>query len=357
MIHAEGKLGEVFVRRSTNTRSWQQALGIIRMATREGVWPQTKEETEKLAAKRVSQAIDEFLVECESERGKGLSRPTLVKYRTVLNRLSAFCSGRNILALNEIDLPKLKAFRQTWPTGPAASANNIARLRSFWKFALDHEYAQKNVAMELEMPRGVAQEERMPFSEEEMSRILEAARTLKLNGWHPFTNQEIEAFILVQRYGGLAIADAALLKKVEVTGDEIRYYRKKLLRHPKRTHVIVPLPSFVLDKLNELPGRPNGYYFCHGNETAAVAADVWWGRLKKVFVLAGVPDGTSHRFRHTFAYDLLTQGISIQRVSKWLGHSSIKVTEKHYNHFLEGRIQADNDVLRELYEKRKSSST
>ena len=36
-----------------------------------------------------------------------------------------------------------------------------------------------------------------------------------------------------------------------------------------------------------------------------------------------------HRFRDTFAVSLLLKGVSLDSVSKLLGHSSIKITERH----------------------------
>src|SRR5262249_47969711 len=54
-------------------------------------------------------------------------------------------------------------------------------------------------------------------------------------------------------------------------------------------------------------------------------------------VSEGLPDGQTaiknghpHRFRDTFAVSLLVKGVSIEVVSKLLGHGSIKVTERHY---------------------------
>ena len=46
----------------------------------------------------------------------------------------------------------------------------------------------------------------------------------------------------------------------------------------------------------------------------------------------GIEDVTPHVWRHTFAQRLLAKGESIYKVSKILGHSSIKVTEEHYGH-------------------------
>ena len=61
----------------------------------------------------------------------------------------------------------------------------------------------------------------------------------------------------------------------------------------------------------------------------------WQARLKKVFDLAEVPKGknhaVSHRFRDTFAVELLLAGVPIERASVLLGHQSVRITEKHYN--------------------------
>jgi integrase/recombinase XerD len=45
----------------------------------------------------------------------------------------------------------------------------------------------------------------------------------------------------------------------------------------------------------------------------------------------GLPKGISpHSLRATFACHLIEQGVDIYVVSRLLGHSSVKVTEKHY---------------------------
>ena len=60
-----------------------------------------------------------------------------------------------------------------------------------------------------------------------------------------------------------------------------------------------------------------------------------------------IPDGHAHRFRDTFAVGLLQAGIPMERVSVLLGHSSIKVTEKHYSPWVRARQeQLEADVRR-----------
>ncbi|MBI5058251.1 site-specific integrase [candidate division KSB1 bacterium] len=46
---------------------------------------------------------------------------------------------------------------------------------------------------------------------------------------------------------------------------------------------------------------------------------------------AGLPEGISvHSLRATFARHLIERGVDISTVSRLLGHSSVKMTEKHY---------------------------
>lgn len=69
--------------------------------------------------------------------------------------------------------------------------------------------------------------------------------------------------------------------------------------------------------------------------------------MRRLFRLAGVPDGHAHRFRDTFAVELLLAGVPLERVSVLLGHQSTKVTEKHYTPWVRARQeQLEADVRR-----------
>jgi len=54
--------------------------------------------------------------------------------------------------------------------------------------------------------------------------------------------------------------------------------------------------------------------------------------LKATAKSLGIKGITPHVLRHTFAYNLLSQGKSIYQVSLLMGHSSVAVTQKHYGH-------------------------
>ena len=66
--------------------------------------------------------------------------------------------------------------------------------------------------------------------------------------------------------------------------------------------------------------------------------------MAKLFWLAKVSGGHAHRFRDTFATELLLGGVPIERVAILLGHQSMKVTEKYYAAWTDSRqrqIEAD----------------
>jgi integrase/recombinase XerD len=73
--------------------------------------------------------------------------------------------------------------------------------------------------------------------------------------------------------------------------------------------------------------------------------------FQKVFRTADPPiqGGQPHRFRDTFAVSLLLKGVSIEIVSKLLGHSSIKVTERHYAPWIRARQELLETEVRRIW--------
>jgi len=114
----------------------------------------------------------------------------------------------------------------------------------------------------------------------------------------------------------------------------------------------------VLTALEAAPKVSEQYFFWSGESKIDSATGDWQRALKGVFKEAGIPDGHAHRFRDTFAVELLKAGIPMERVSILLGHSSIEVTEKHYSPWVRARQeQLEVDVRRSWEESREASAT
>jgi integrase len=111
--------------------------------------------------------------------------------------------------------------------------------------------------------------------------------------------------------------------------------------------VYCPLPDVVVEALRSCPRTNARYYFWSGVSQPKSTVGDWQRSLKKLFALAGIPDGHAHRFRDTFAVELLLAGVPMERVSMLLGHRSVKVAEKHYAPWVRARQeQLEQDVKR-----------
>ena len=100
---------------------------------------------------------------------------------------------------------------------------------------------------------------------------------------------------------------------------------------------ITVLPDIVIKALDAAPRSSENYFFWIGKSTVGSSKGKWQRRLQRLFELAGVVGGHAHRFRDTFAVELLMAGVPLDRVSVLLGHSSIRITERHYTPWTRSR--------------------
>jgi integrase len=363
MIQVEGALGGEFVRTSTRTRAWSRAEAALKKAERLGRWVAVEGSDDSgpaVHAPTVQVAVDSYLARLKSKSGRNLLDPTVSKHRTTVQRLADFASAEGLSSIDQINFDVLDRFRSEWDAwniGPQTAANYIVRLRKMGKFFVQKEWWLKNHALDLEYPEDYERTERQPYTDQEMEAILKAARTVKLNVQQETTNWELETIILLMRYTGMAIIDAALLQDREIVGDQLVYYRRKTRRSKHRIKVVFPLPDFLLERLRQIKRQglhQSRYYFCRGSEQNAT--DVWHKRLSLVFKAAKIENGESHRFRHTFATYWLSTKIQfptgewgytpLSVVSRWLGHASEATTRRYYSHWIKQREDEASDIAR-----------
>ena len=173
-----------------------------------------------------------------------------------------------------------------------------------------------------------------------MVRVLAALDSYGATGSR--NRRRMRALVLLLRHSGLRIGDAVMLSRERIDGDKLFLYTSKA-----GTPVYCPLPPFVVHALEAAASASERFYFWTGNGKAKTVISDWQCKLKAFFQLAEVPNGHAHRFRDTFATDLLLAGVPLERVSILLGHSSIRITEKHYSPWVRSRQeQLEADVRR-----------
>lgn len=151
--------------------------------------------------------------------------------------------------------------------------------------------------------------------------------------------------ILLLRYSGIRISDAAVVARDRLQGDKLS------LRTIKTgSNVWCPLPPKAVQALNESPSDDSKYFFWNGSCHPTSAVKIWERTFQRVFELANIPGHKAfvHNFRHSFATDLLTQGIPIEDIAALLGNS-VRIVEKHYAHLVKSRRAAIEQRVRTLW--------
>ncbi len=313
----QGTLAGDRIRRSLDLTSWEAASALVRDWEVAGEIGQTRSETPDLSV-----AVTRFLADA---RARKLSEETVRKYENLLSkRFLPWCEHEGIRRPTRVDVDAVRMFRATWDDGALYATKNLERLRAFFRFCEQSGWVKENPASSVKAPRA-RHVPTLPFSRDEMQKIYEACSRYRGD------QIRLKAFVSVMRYSGLRIGDALALTKDRIAGNRLFLYTQKT-----GTPVYVPLPPVVVADLAAIQ-TTGDHFFVTGRAKSATARANWSRYLASLFRLAGIEGGHSHRFRDTFAVELLLQGVSLDHVSVLLGHSSIKITERHYSPWVKAR--------------------
>jgi len=272
---------------------------------------------------------ERFIAQAELRK---LHSTTIYKYKLLRRQMVDFAQKRGIQSLKDFNLEVLEAFQAEGKEGPLTSLRKLGRVRAFFRFAYERRWIESNPAQLLRGPK-VRPRPTLPFTPEEMATILSAVERYpdKSGNTGRPNSLRLRAFILTLRYTGLRIGDVTSLTANRLVGNKVFLYTQKTGQP-----VNCVLPTFVADALKDMPLPSPRYFFWTGNSTLHTAIGSWQRTLRKLFNLAGMR-GSAHRFRDTFAVELLLAGVSTEEVAVLLGHSNIGITQKHYSPWVRSR--------------------
>jgi integrase len=251
--------------------------------------------------------------------------------------MERFAEKAGLRFVREFDLEQLRKWRSTWPNKNLSAVKKLEFVRCFLRFSHDAGWIPENPARKLKSPK-VTAHTTLPFNRAEMVQILAAVDDYGKSG--SANRRRMRALVLLLRYSGLRIGDAVTLSSERIDGDKLFLYNSKA-----GTPVYCPLPPFVIMALDAARDPKQRFYFWTGSSKVKTITSDWQAKLKTLFEQAKVPSGHAHRFRDTFATELLLAGVPLERVSILLGHSSIRITEHHYSPWVRSRQeQLERDV-------------
>jgi len=278
----------------------------------------------------VQAAVAAFLADKQTQN---LAPVSLRKLRLIFNKeLLTFCNQAGIVYLDELNLGQLERFRASLGNSPGTLKKKLEFVRSFLRYCVLHDWLTKNPAAGLSRMK-VDTQPTVPFTKEEFNKLLATIPTMYTSArglnsqTSTFLRARLRAMVLLLRWSGLRIGDAANLKRSRLSDDDnLMLYTAKT-----GTHVYVPLPPDVASELRSLPNSSPGYFFCSGNGSVRSVTANWQRKLDQLFKKADLNRRChAHQLRDTFAVEMLLAGIPLDQVSMLLGHSSVKITEKHY---------------------------
>jgi integrase len=324
--------------------------------------PLQAEEDRSPVRSTIRDAVQLFL---NDQAARGLESSSQKKYRTVLqNQLLVWLEKHKVVMLDQIMPADLTRFRATWHNGESTTHRKHEIIMCFFGFCVRNGCLRKNPMEVLSKPKTPDVVPTDYFRPEEFEKIVAATDRYEYGGGNDCHDRRVRlrALTLLMRWSGLSILDATKLErsrlsKSEDGDDQIFLYRAKT-----GVPVCVVIPPDVADLLRSLPNSNPRYFFWSGNGDPRSAAKALQRSYWKLFKLAKIllPDGAPkrchpHMFRDTFAVELLLAGNPIDQVSLLLGHSSVKITERHYAPFSRARQQQLTTAVKRAWKKANGS--
>lgn len=168
------------------------------------------------------------------------------------------------------------------------------------------------------------------------------------------TNGDYQKFgVCLALYTGLRIGELCALRWKNIDLDNSLIFVKNTLMRitdtdqssKKKTKIImdspktvagkraIPIPSFLLPKLQELYGenKNDNDFFLTGT-TKYIEPSNYYVKYKKWLRELNLTDHSFHALRHTFATRCVESGFDIKTLSELLGHADVNITLNRYVH-------------------------
>jgi site-specific recombinase XerD len=259
-------------------------------------------------------------------------KPTYIKHLTAYNHLQDYiklkCNGRADVFLSEVNSSFVNGFFTYLLTKMQnnSAIGNLKKLRKITNLALNNRYININPFVGVKYKLQEVEVE--PLSERELATLMNKELTIE-------RLQRVRDVFVFNCFTGLAYIDCKLLKQEFIVEDEQgnKWIDTKRFKTGIKCKIpLLPVAEYLLERYNyKLPvisnQKMNGY-------------------LKELADICGIKkDLHTHVARHTAATLFLNNNVDLNSVSKILGHTNIKMTQR-YAKLLDTTVLKQMDVLK-----------
>lgn len=203
-------------------------------------------------------------------------------------------------------------------------SRNLYTLRSFWNFSFKNKLCSWNVAISIE-PIKTQQKERTYLTKNEVVILMESIE-------HPLIKLVVQTLF----YTGMRISECLNLKLSDVDlENKIIHVINGKGSKDRDIPINENLIPFLKEYLNTRPDISSNYFFITkktGHLSAVYVNRIIDDTVKK---LGWKKHVSAHILRHSFASNLIKNGVNLVYVQKLLGHSNLKVTSVYTHANLE----------------------
>jgi site-specific recombinase XerD len=335
-------------RRKAGTRSWSEAEEQKRRLEDQLAGRIPSEPTAE--GRTIADAIEVFKAD---KKNQGVTDGVIGKYSRELDRLKAFAEDSKVFTVAGLSRELLIEYQAGWDAlYPSSNTRQQvqARLKHFIRFCYDNRWLER-------VPRlstiKADEAPTLPLSQAEYTKLL--ARVPK--EFEGTKASRVRALIQLMRWTGLAIRDAVTLERRELVRDtKKKIYRVATARQKTGTPVSVPLPDDIAAEVLAVMNGNEKYIFWTGGGLETSAVTNWQHDLRTLFraTFGQNTHFTPHCLRDTAAVEWLSAGVPLEEVSKLLGHTSVKTTERSYSPWVTARQDRLDSLVTGTWKKRRN---
>ena len=312
-----------------------------------------REEAKRAAAKSreysIDAALDQWIAGFKAEGS------TASSYAVFKNTFLAWAELKGFKMLSDVNADALDSWVASWSPEAKEKINRIrsntqsfhlTKIKSFFRWATAIRKLDYDPAVMLRSITGEEEEETQSLNSEQFREPLQATHKYEADrrAEKDRLGAAVRAIFLVQRWTGVRLVDALKLTRSGVRGN-------RLLMKIQKTGDTIDrvVPDEVIEALKAVPLRETMHpdqFFWSRKCNHRVLSGIWTPRVRllnrylKFRNEQGEPMRfRSHMLRDTFAVEMLLAGVSLDKVSRLLCHSSVRMTEEHYAPWVRAREQ------------------